>query len=87
MPLIEVSRGEKMTLRGTDPESYITEYTLVYGDKTFQVVACSPGSWEGGEDHAGVIPIDGYIDRRAVARHRAPRSQNPMDADSTDGHG
>ena len=26
----EVSRGEKMALRGTDPESYITEYTLVY---------------------------------------------------------
>jgi len=28
----EVSRGEKMSLRGTDPESYITEYTLVYED-------------------------------------------------------
>ena len=26
----KVSRGEKMTLRGTDPESYITENTLVY---------------------------------------------------------
>ena len=26
----EVSRGEKMALRGTDPESYITEYTLVH---------------------------------------------------------
>ena len=26
----EVSRGEKMDLRGTDPESYITEYTLVH---------------------------------------------------------
>ena len=25
-----VSRGEKMALRGTVPESYITEYTLVY---------------------------------------------------------
>jgi len=24
----EVSRGEKMALRGTNPESYITEYTL-----------------------------------------------------------
>ena len=23
----EVSRGEKMAFRGTDPESYITEYT------------------------------------------------------------
>ena len=26
----EVSHGEKMSLRGTDPESNITEYTLVY---------------------------------------------------------
>ena len=30
----EVSRGEKMILRRTDPESYITEYTVVYEDKT-----------------------------------------------------
>ena len=29
----EVSRGEKMALRGTDPGLYITEYTLVYEDK------------------------------------------------------
>jgi len=28
----EVSRGEKMLYSGTDPESYITEYTLVYED-------------------------------------------------------
>ena len=28
----EVSRGENMALRGTDPESYITDYTLVYED-------------------------------------------------------
>ena len=28
----EVSRGEKMLYAGTDPESYITEYTLVYED-------------------------------------------------------
>ena len=28
----EVSRGEKMLLSGTDPESYITECTLVYED-------------------------------------------------------
>jgi len=26
----EVSRGEKMLYSGTDPESYITKYTLVY---------------------------------------------------------
>jgi len=30
----EVPRGEKMLYSGTDPESYITEYTLVYEDKT-----------------------------------------------------
>jgi len=30
----EVSREEKMALRGTDPESYITEYTLVYEVKS-----------------------------------------------------
>jgi len=29
----EVSRGEKMLYSGTDPESYITEYTLVYKEK------------------------------------------------------
>jgi len=28
----EVSRGEKMLYSGTDPASYITEYTLVYED-------------------------------------------------------
>jgi hypothetical protein len=30
----EVPRGEKMLNSGTDPESYITEYTLVYEDYT-----------------------------------------------------
>ena len=30
----EVSRGEKMDLPETDPESYITEYALVYEDKS-----------------------------------------------------
>ena len=29
----EVPRGEKMARRGTDPESHITECTLVYADK------------------------------------------------------
>ena len=28
----EVPRGEKMFYPGTDPESYITDYTLVYED-------------------------------------------------------
>jgi len=31
----EVSRGEKMLYSGTDPESYITEYTFVYEDAGF----------------------------------------------------
>ena len=30
---VEVSRGEKMVLRGTDPESHITEHTLVYEER------------------------------------------------------
>ena len=30
LPGGEVSRGKKMLYSGTDPESYITEYTLVY---------------------------------------------------------
>ena len=29
----EVSRGDKMAVRGTDPESYITEYTLAYENR------------------------------------------------------
>ena len=29
----EVSRGEKLLCSGADPESYITQDTLVYGDK------------------------------------------------------
>ena len=29
-----VSRGEKLLYSGTDPESYITEYTLLYEDKS-----------------------------------------------------
>ena len=33
-----------MALRGTDPESYITEYTYVYEDKLFHVVPWSLGS-------------------------------------------
>ena len=34
----EVSRGEKMLYSGTDPESYITEYTLVYEDNQRSVL-------------------------------------------------
>jgi len=31
----EVPRGEKTLYAGTDPESYITEYTIVYDDEMF----------------------------------------------------
>jgi hypothetical protein len=31
----EVSRGKKMLLSGTDPESYVAEYNLVNEDKIF----------------------------------------------------
>jgi len=33
----EVSRGERMLYSGADPESYITEYTLVYADDRLRV--------------------------------------------------
>ena len=33
-----------MLYSGTDPESYITEYTLLYEDNTFQVAPSSLGS-------------------------------------------
>ena len=32
----QVSRGEKILYPGTDPESYITEYTLVYEDESLR---------------------------------------------------
>ena len=35
----EVPRGEKMLYSGTDPESYITEYTSVYENKRIHVHA------------------------------------------------
>ena len=44
----EVSRGEEMALRGTDPESSITEYILVYEDMVgsqpvqYSRAACRP---------------------------------------------
>jgi len=34
----EVPRGEKMPYSGTDPESYITEYTLVYEEQNIQSI-------------------------------------------------
>jgi len=30
----EVPQGEKILYSGADPESYITEYTIIYKDKT-----------------------------------------------------
>jgi len=37
----EVSRGEKMLYSGTDPESYITEYTSVYEENIFRNRMCT----------------------------------------------
>ena len=34
----EVSRGEKMALRGTDPGSYITEHTFAYQENNHHLV-------------------------------------------------
>ena len=39
MLICQVSRGENIVLRGTDPESYITEYTLLYEDENVSCVA------------------------------------------------
>jgi len=33
----EVLRGEKMAPRGTDPATYITEYTVIYEDNTYAI--------------------------------------------------
>ena len=38
----EVPRGEKMLYSGTDQESYITEYTLVYEDKRIDFSEIEP---------------------------------------------
>jgi len=45
----EVPRGEKMLYSGTDPESYIAEYTLVYEEKVdiSSPRACHTAGYEG----------------------------------------
>ena len=65
----EVSRGEKMLYSGTDPETYITEYTLVYEDKndvtlraggrqTLVVMGdASDGSWSA----RATVALQGYL--------------------------
>ena len=53
-----------MTLRGTDPESYITEYTLVYEDENFYL-----------EAKARICPCLSYVCHlrsTAVIRKRTP---------------
>ena len=37
----EVPRGDKMLFSGTDPESYITDYTSVYEDKARRLMHAS----------------------------------------------
>ena len=46
-----ISRGEKVSLRGTDPETYITEYAFVYEDYLL-VVGVVRGSGRVREAHA-----------------------------------
>ena len=45
--VLEVSRGEKMTPRKNNPESYITEYTSVYEDEPIEVVPSTLGRGPG----------------------------------------
>ena len=53
----EISRGEKIAVRGADPDSYITEYTLEYEDKT--CVACVDTTpIVGGRDGQGPTDLD-----------------------------
>ena len=47
----EVSHGEKMALRKTDPELYITEYTSVYEDKD----VCFTGVLQAVEGPSGAL--------------------------------
>ena len=47
LPSGEVSCGEKMALRGIEPESYITECTLAYEDKTQNPAGTSGARYEG----------------------------------------
>ena len=60
----EVTRGEKMLNSGTDPESYITEYTLVYEENTPKVNELSrllPGYPGKGHDLVPFSVIGGYL--------------------------
>jgi len=68
--MIEVSRGEKMFYSGTDPEPYITEYTLVYEDKTSHIqkldmVFAMP---HGGLPGFGPSNCEGYVTNFAPHR-------------------
>ena len=46
-----------MLYSGTDPESYITEYTLVYNDKTVLVVASPLDSGSTVNEFSGVLKV------------------------------
>ena len=66
-----LSRGDKMALPGTDPESYITEYTLVYEDESpSNLSSCSLfARWreripDGGKSlatHSALFQIQGHL--------------------------
>ena len=44
----EISRGEKMLSSGTDPESYITEYTSVHEDEFSLLCSAEAAREKGG---------------------------------------
>ena len=44
----EVPRGEQTPYSGTDPESYITEYTLIYEEERLDLHASRKGAAPGG---------------------------------------
>ena len=46
-----------MALQGTDPESYITEYTLVYEDKTVRTIIWSWLSGKTSENLNKLLPF------------------------------
>ena len=52
----EVLRGEKMLSSGNNPESYITEYTIVYGEKKINNRRWTP-CWDSGPEENSVFRL------------------------------
>ena len=66
----EVPRGEKMLDSGTDPESYITEYTLVYEDKTADI-SLTRSAAAGQMEHTSAWPTNNAT--QMVDNHWSPK--------------